>query len=72
MEKLEKGMVVTGLTEEQFNELMAIEGSDCPLSYYPTMIVDADINGNLILMSVIEDPIEFEDFKNRALNTFKK
>lgn len=71
MEKLEKGMVVTGLTEEQFNELMAIEGSDCPLDYHPIIMVDVDATGGLILLPVIED-IPFEDFKNRASNTFKK
>lgn len=75
-EVLQKGDYVTNLTEEQFDELLDIENDACKLKYFDneTLIVSKNIQ----LMYCTElglyekkQELPLEEFKQRAINTFK-
>lgn len=77
MEKLKNGDFCENLTKEQFDELIEIEDSKVIYLKY-------DEKHNSLGVYLIKNPVlvnaffeqinllSFEDFKNRAINTFKK
>ena len=78
MKKLEQGDYVKELTEKQFKQLMELQPED----YLPYIYEDEKSgicfskNGFLIILRLSEEgeatnPISFDEFKQRAINTFK-
>lgn len=77
--KLQQGDYVTNLTEEQFNELIEISNSsitwnvsiseDCFYIDKSVMYKDKKILHSK--KSDLDNQLPFEEFKQRAINTFK-
>lgn len=78
MEKLKNGDYCENLTKEQFDELIEIDSSQFKANYNEKKdIVFVFLNERekgLYTNFFIErkTKLSFEDFKNRAINTFKK
>jgi hypothetical protein len=76
MKKLEQGDYVKDLTERQFNKIIEIEGNAfvLPFSHQNNrLFYDGEDLLYLISSSMTEatNPISFDEFKQRAINTFK-
>lgn len=73
--KLQQGDYVTNLTEEQFDELLDIENHKYRISYAELIKIGLMYDGKILLHDhkcfnpVTE--LQFEEFKQRAINTFK-
>lgn len=81
MKELQEGDYVRNLTEEQWNELLMIETGRVSLMYSLTMETDlkhghalrVDEFGELMhgWKDKCENELTFEEFKQRAINTYK-
>lgn len=79
MEKLKQGDYVTNLTEEQFDELIEIEGHEIVFTFIAGLTNNIYVKryfcGEALLSCIKPNsPIQqlpFEVFKERAINTFK-
>jgi len=74
-EVLQQGDYVTNLTEEQFRELEAIEGKDHKMPYFGdgNDLIRYCGFADMLFCDVYElvTELPFEEFKQRAINTFK-
>lgn len=70
---LEQGDYVAGLTEDQHRELVEIENDSIssPYSGRLTFNILEDGSFGLFAYSIGSTNLSFEEFKRRALNTFK-
>lgn len=73
MEKLQNGDYCENLTKEQFEELGEIECLRTKLDYYESLNY-MGYNGRLLSINFFKriNLLSFDDFKQRAINTFKK
>lgn len=70
--KLQQGDYVTDLTEEQFDELIEIEGFEYKLPYNPISKVIVFDGEALYKCEPRINPLPFTEFKQRAINTFER
>lgn len=69
--KLQQGDYVTDLTEEQFDELMEIEGHKTELDFYEQINFITFGDGILTRLHKPKTLLSFTEFKQRAINTFE-